>query len=162
MATAERLLNALVRRRTRGSEQDETLVLALIDLLVGGILSKQMPVSNVSSILLSMSRMRVPQSAFEASTRNVSSILQVLRDQLLKAGEDHVQYKTVQSPRDAMNLILALGRLVEQRKLTSSACRDLAMISMGVAEQALQRSSKFVMLEQLHAAAALNRCQFGV
>jgi hypothetical protein len=148
----------MVRRRARGSEQDESLALALVDLLVGGILSKQMPVGNVASILLSISKMRPPQPAFDTLVKNVSSIVQVLRDELLKGGEDPVQYKTVLSPRDALTLILAFGRLIEQRRLTTSACRDLAMISVGVADQALQRANRFVMLEQLHAAAALNRC----
>ena len=147
----------MVRRRARGSEQDESLALALIDLLVGGILSKQMPVGSAASILLSISRLRPHQPAFDTLVKNVSSIVQVLRDDMLKCGEDPVQYKTVLSSRDALTLILAFGRLIEQRRLTTSACRDLAIISMGVADQAMQRANRFVMLEQLHAAAALNR-----
>jgi len=133
------------------------LALALIDLLVGGILSKQMSVGSAASILLSISRLRPHQPAFDTLVKNVSSIVQVLRDDMLKGGEDPVQYKTVLSSRDALTLILAFGRLIEQRRLTTSACRDLAIISMGVADQAMQRANRFVMLEQLHAGAALNR-----
>jgi hypothetical protein len=151
----------MVRRRARGSEQDESLALALIDLLVGGILSKQMSVGSAASILLSISRLRPHQPAFDTLVKNVSSIVQVLRDDMLKCGEDPVQYKTVLSSRDALTLILAFGRLIEQRRLTTSACRDLAIISMGVADQAMQRANRFVMLEQLHAAAALNRWPLG-